>query len=611
MAGGAVNEDARYWAFISYSHKDAAFGRKLHKWLESYVLPQRLVGRETPRGRVPRRLAPIFRDREELPAAGNLSAEVRAALQVSRSLIVVCSPAAAASPWVAREVETFRALHPERHIFAAIVDGEPAECFPGALHAIGADGGRIEPLAADFRPHHDGSGLGLLKLVAGLAGVGLDELVQRDAQRKTRRVTAVTAAALAAVLVMGALTIFALNARTEAVRQRNEATHQHGKAEGLVDYMLTDLRDKLKGVGRLDIMAAVNERALHYYSDENLNGLPVDSLERRARILHAMGEDDETRGDLKAALAKFQEAHRTTAALLAQAPKDPERIFDHAQSEYWVALIAWRQYDFRAAEVGFEKYAMLANRLLAIDSKNPDWQMEAGYADSNLGTLLLRDKGDALNAQTHFKKALQHFQLAAKTAAKNRDLQSDIADGYAWLADSYRALGRFGEARIARAREAEIIHVLLRSDPKNAEYARDLLGNALGTAQIDMDEHQWGAATDRLTIVREDATRWAKTDPENTKLAKEKMAIGLFLARAKLHSDAQHVARFASLTRDCHSTLAAADQELRDFCAVISLQISEALGNPDTAAETYLRLNRDRMRKIRRSPRWGINFSDI
>src|ERR1041385_4390728 len=131
MAGGAIEEDARYWAFISYSHKDAAFGRKLHKRLESYVLPQRLVGRETARGTVPRRLTPIFRDREELPAAGDLTAEVRAALQVSRSLIVVCSPAAAASPWVAREAETFRALHPERPILAAIVEGEPDECFSG------------------------------------------------------------------------------------------------------------------------------------------------------------------------------------------------------------------------------------------------------------------------------------------------------------------------------------------------------------------------------------------------------------------------------------------------------------------------------------------------
>ena len=262
-------EIPKYWAFISYSHKDADFGRRLHRRLETYSLPRRMVARAIGRGVVPRRLAPIFRDREEFSAANDLSTEVRAALQISRSLIVVCSPAAAASPWVAREVETFRALHPDRPVLAAIREGEPPACFPDALRRHDATGLAIEPLAADFRKGRDGAELGLLKLIAGILGIGLDELVQRDAQRRTQRVTAVTAAALVGMLAMGVLTIFALNARAEADRQRNEA-------EGLVEFMLTDLRDRLKGVGRLDIMAAVNERTLHYYADQDISSLPPE-----------------------------------------------------------------------------------------------------------------------------------------------------------------------------------------------------------------------------------------------------------------------------------------------------------------------------------------------
>ena len=61
--GEGRGEDAKYWAFVSYSHKDAAFGRRLHRRLEGYVLPRRLVGRATARGAVPRKLAPVFRDR--------------------------------------------------------------------------------------------------------------------------------------------------------------------------------------------------------------------------------------------------------------------------------------------------------------------------------------------------------------------------------------------------------------------------------------------------------------------------------------------------------------------------------------------------------------------
>ena len=81
--------------------------------------------------------------------------------------------------------------------------------------------------AARGRPRResDGERLGLLKLVAGLTGVGLDTLVQRDAQRRIRRVTAVTLAALFAAIVMGLLTLVAMN---RAPRRSGNATKRKG-----------------------------------------------------------------------------------------------------------------------------------------------------------------------------------------------------------------------------------------------------------------------------------------------------------------------------------------------------------------------------------------------
>ena len=52
--------DTRYRAFISYSHRDREWADWLHRRLESYRVPKKLVGALTREGSVPRRLTPIF-----------------------------------------------------------------------------------------------------------------------------------------------------------------------------------------------------------------------------------------------------------------------------------------------------------------------------------------------------------------------------------------------------------------------------------------------------------------------------------------------------------------------------------------------------------------------
>ena len=91
--------------------------------------------------------------------------------------------------YVSEEIRRYKALGRGGHVLPIIVDGEPGdaerECFPPALRfKVGPDGAltdeREEPIAADARPQGDGKDLARLKLVAGLLGVGLDEIVRRS-----------------------------------------------------------------------------------------------------------------------------------------------------------------------------------------------------------------------------------------------------------------------------------------------------------------------------------------------------------------------------------------------------------------------------------------------
>ena len=265
-------DGAKYWAFISYSHRDTKVAAALQRALETYRLPRRLVGTRTAVGEVPAFLKPAFRDRDEMEAGADLKATVREALAQSRWLVIVCSPEAARSPWVNREIIEFKKLLGEPRVLACIVAGEPfasrvpgreaEECFPDALrYALTPEGlpqgEELEPIAADLRPQGDGEHLAMLKLVAGMVGVGVVELVRRDAQRRARRMATIAAASVAGMAVMAVLTVMAVQSRIEAQSQR-------AQAEDLLEFMLGDLRKKLDPVGRLDVLDAVGEKALGY-----------------------------------------------------------------------------------------------------------------------------------------------------------------------------------------------------------------------------------------------------------------------------------------------------------------------------------------------------------
>lgn len=233
-----------YLAFISYRHADnKQQGRQwatwLHQSLETYEVPADLVGKTNSRGEViPERIYPIFRDEDELPADADLANSITNALKHSKLLVVLCSPNAVASTYVADEIRFFKQLGHSDRIIAAMIDGEPnaswdnakqaagvlpeAECFPLPLQFTVDEQGeltqqRAEPIAADFRVNLDGkteqgwtnvealrqhlktttkltepqikatvSGyqqqqqLMLLKIIAGILGVPLGDLTKRD-----------------------------------------------------------------------------------------------------------------------------------------------------------------------------------------------------------------------------------------------------------------------------------------------------------------------------------------------------------------------------------------------------------------------------------------------
>jgi tetratricopeptide (TPR) repeat protein len=512
-------EPARYWSFISYSSHDKAWARWLQRALETYVLPRRLIGHETPAGPAPARLRPIFRDRSELPADADLAASVQRALDASSFLIVVCSANAAASRWVNEEIVRFKAHHDASRILAVIVSGHPGgahqDCFPPALRYRDETGEvfGVEPIAADLRPGGDGRRGAVLKLVAGMLGVGLDELVRRDAQRRARRSAVLAGGSLAGMAVMGALAIAALAARNEAVRQR-------GEAENLIGFMLGDLDTRLDNAGRLDLMDGIGPKALDYYARQHPESLDARSLSQRAVALRLMGRIDQERGAMDGALRAYQAAAASTGEQLARSPNDGDRIYDHAQSVFYVGDIAYEAGDWAQAERSFRTYVSLAQRLTALYPQRDDWRLEGGYAHNSLGAVYL-DQGLSDEAIEQFKASLA---IRSAVARKHPDDLTDalaMGQADAWIGDGLEKSGRLAGARNRRQTELALYAALLARDPTLNKASFSTIAALRAMARIDLlcGQPAQSLAGDRAAANKAEALRAIR--PDDMDLASE------------------------------------------------------------------------------------------
>ena len=588
---------ALYYAFLSYSHRDREFADWLHEELEEFRVPHSLAGKLTGNGVIPKRLTPIFRDRHELAAANDLGEEITAALASSQFLIVLCSPEAARSRWTNAEIEAFKRTRPEGCVLAAIVGGEPfasevpgreaEECFPPALRQKydrrgRATGKRAEPLAADLRETGDGRRLGFLKLVAGMLGVGLDDLVQRDTTRRHRRLAWITAASVAGMIVMSGMTVAAVQARDAARDQRREA-------EGLVAFMLGDLREKLEPIGKLDVLDGVGTRVLQYYRRQDTAQLSDNGLAQRSKALTLMGQIARDRGDLDKADALYRAAYGGTGEAVRRNPNDPQRLFDHAQNAFYIAELAVRRGRLEAAESAFREYRRLADRMVALDPDSIKWRMEVQYAATNLGYVLYSRRRFA-DAVQQFARSLATVEALAAADPDNDEYQRNVSPALELTATAQEADGRLADALASRRRSVALLERSLPRLGAEGRFqlipARRDLGHLyaeLGSGDLALQQLRAAVAEGEKLLAIEPGNAKGRQSTETARLM---LARQLFEAGKTAAADAVAEAACSGLRRLVAQdpTVAIRKSGLRD-CLILRARIAARSGRGENAAD--------------------------
>ncbi len=460
----------KYRAFISYSHRDSGWASWLHGSIERYRPPKPLIGTVTERGEVPKRIAPIFRDRDELPSATDLGSLINAALTGSACQIVICSPQAAKSKWVNEEILTFKRLGREDRIFCLIVGGEPnasdmpgreaEECFPPALRfRLGPDGelgtARTEPIAADARPGKDRKNNAKLKVISGLLGVGFDVLKRREQQRRNRRLFAFSCAAMAGMVLTSGLAAYALIERAAAQRQtvRAEAEARTAKetTRFLVDlFKISDpseargntvtAREMLdKGASRIDrdlakepaIQARLMDTLGTVYMGLGLYKKARPLIDRavatRRRLQSAdpldLSDSLSHQGDLLVDQAEYvagEKAYREAIRIDSMRPDDHQSQVELASSLYGLGIVLDRQGHYKDAERSYRDALALQHQLYGKSHRDIARTLE-DLAQA------LDDDGDLKSAIALMREAVS-MQRELLGAAPHPDLADVVND---------------------------------------------------------------------------------------------------------------------------------------------------------------------------------------
>ena len=187
-------------AFISYKREDEKWARWLQKKLEHYKLPTE-IRKKNPNLEFSDHPRHVFKDTTDL-SGGFLAKAIKEGLDSSKFLIVICSPRAAKSEWVCKEVQDFIDSGREEYIIPFIIEGEPYaknpknECFPTALKNLA---GERELLGISI--NENGRDAAAVKAVARLFDLKFDTLWDRFQREERKRRKLIIS------LVMGAIFI--------------------------------------------------------------------------------------------------------------------------------------------------------------------------------------------------------------------------------------------------------------------------------------------------------------------------------------------------------------------------------------------------------------------
>ncbi|MDX2094158.1 MAG: serine/threonine-protein kinase [Kofleriaceae bacterium] len=338
--------------------------------------------------------------------------------------------------------------------------------------------------------------------------------------RKHRAAVTISSLSVIAFAVGGTLAVRQIiHERDVATRERLIADTRRVAAEKLIDNMLSDVKDRLTAIGRLDVMSNLGGEIRNYYDTLSKipGGMPEDDGDRMALAVDIVGIAERESGRLDEALATWTNARAKLAAAVGGDRTEKTRFrrrmiarFDfeigtvHQQRGRTAEAIA----AYTASKKGFDALSVeaAADRVMALHKAE---------THDRLGDLLRND--GKIDAAFEEYSAARHEREHAGTAETRTAVEVlGLSTSHMKLGSVYLARGESQKALDAFRAALRLRESLLESQPDNVEMQERVLDcqDNIAAVQRQLGDDKSAIQTYRLAVPVLDGL--ARRDPSNT-----------------------------------------------------------------------------------------------
>lgn len=263
------------------------------------------------------------------------------------------------------------------------------------------------------------------------------------------------------MMVMITITLLAVLAGGLGLAARsaqNEAEQKRADAEDLLTFMLGEFVDKLRPLGRLELLDNISGKAMVYLAQPSAAASPNVTVQR-AKALHLLYEVNVTRGKRDEATAALEAARQLLLPLKNRDVSDRLVLRQLGINAFMFGKTQMANEELAKAEESMREYLQFAERFAATSPSDDDGLLEQSYAHNSLGSIAMKRQEFKL-ASNEFRASLKLKEQLQKRKPADQSLMADISNSYSWLAESHLKLGEMGEAMALYLEEEKLLRAI-------------------------------------------------------------------------------------------------------------------------------------------------------